>query len=196
MNTIGSSATDGLNKMRILPPPPKSGRAILFTFLLATAIYFVMIFGTLAQLESLAEAKPFDMRPAGYSFESATKFLSALGTDGRRLYLWRQIPLDMVYPALFAVCSAGAITWFSESFRPAIARWTNVVAPIAYLAALADYIENILIVGMLNSWPELSTTVVSSASLATMVKSGLTTVVIMTAILSMLTYLINRFHQR
>lgn len=182
--------------MRFIPDGPKDGPVILLTFILAMTVYLAMVFGTLAQLERIAGARPFDLRPAGYSLDDAATFIAALGEDGRHLYLWRQIPLDTIYPALLALWSAGAIRWFSRTFRPAPRRWFGAAASLAFVAALFDYLENILILWMLNTAPDLIPAVVRAASLATLAKSGSTTVVSTAVLLSMVAYLITRIRRR
>ena len=53
----------------------------------------------------------FDLSPTGYSFEYAIKLLDTLGSDGRELYLYRQLPLDFIYPGLFAVSFSLLLYW-------------------------------------------------------------------------------------
>ena len=178
--------------MRYLPDGPKDGRMIILTFALATVIYLGMVFGTLTELELIAGTTPFDLRPGGYSFDEAATFIAALGEEGRHLYLWRQIPLDSVYPALLALWSAGAIRWFSKGSPPAAQRWFHAAATLAFVAALFDYLENILIVWMLNTAPNLNPAIVTAASLATLAKSGFTTVVFSAIVLSMIVFLFSR----
>jgi hypothetical protein len=178
--------------MRYLPDGPKDGRMILLTSALATVVYLGMVFGTLTELERIAGKRPFDLRPAGYSFDDAAAFIAALGEEGRHLYLWRQIPLDTVYPALLALWSAGAIRWFSKGSPPAPKRWFHAAASLAFAAALFDYLENILIVWMLNTAPDLNPAIVTAASLATLAKSGFTTVVFTAIVLSMIVFPFSR----
>jgi hypothetical protein len=185
-----------MSAMRYLPHGPTDGRVILLTFVLALSVYFGMVFGTLSELERIAGVRPFDLRPTGYSLDDATALIAALGEDGRHLYLWRQIPLDTVYPALLAYWSAGAICWFARPLRPAPKRWFQTAAPLAFVAALFDYLENALIVWMLNTAPDLSPTLVGISSLATLAKSGFTAVVLTAVLLSMIAYLITRFQRR
>jgi len=174
--------------MRAVPKRLTDGRVLFATFLLAAIVYGAMVLGTLAELQRIAGAKPFDLRPGGYDFADATAFIAALGPDGRALYLWRQLPLDTLYPGLFALVCAGAIHWFSRPLRDPLRRWLRAVAPLAYLAALADYLENILIARMLVSFPDLPEGLVRAASTASMSKSVLTTVVMTALLIAMISY--------
>jgi hypothetical protein len=47
--------------------------------------------------------KLLDMMPAGYDFDYVIKLFNALGENGRKTYLTSLIPVDMIYPLLFAV---------------------------------------------------------------------------------------------
>lgn len=158
-----------------LPKALCRARIIAAAFAVGSIVYLAMILGPLARLEQIAGAKPFDLRPGGYSRDSALAFISALGQDGRDIYLWRQIPLDTVYPALFAMSVAGSLCWLSERLGKPFNRWLRAAAFTAVFAALADYLENAMIVMMLISDAGPSPAVTHLASAATISKSVLTT---------------------
>ena len=89
-----------------------SGRNVLIFFIPSVAVYLLMLFHTIPAVESYAtEMKIFDLSPGGYSYDYAVKLLSALGNDGRKEYLSRQIPLDFIYPALFSISSFLMLAW-------------------------------------------------------------------------------------
>jgi hypothetical protein len=71
----------------------------------------MMINVTLEYIKTLTGLLPFDMRPGGYSPEHAYALLNALGVDGNRYYLTRQIPLDLIYPALMALTLISILKW-------------------------------------------------------------------------------------
>ena len=99
---------------------PQHGSRILLFWGAAILVYFLMVFGTLADIEQITGVRAFDMRPTGYSYADALALISALEDEGRRIYLMRQIPLDMVYPALLAISSASSLLWLSRSFGSCI----------------------------------------------------------------------------
>jgi hypothetical protein len=164
---------------------PQHGSRILLFWGAAILVYFLMVFGTLADIERITGVRAFDMRPTGYTYADALALISALGDEGRRIYLMRQIPLDTVYPALLAVSSASSLFWLSRSFGSTV-RWYRGFAAMAYLAATADYAENLLIIWMLNAGPSVPEALVTAASLASVSKSILSTIVF-TALLVALT---------
>lgn len=153
------------------------GKAVLIFLALATAVYATMLLGPLAALEQIAAQKPFDMRPTGYSFEDVQHLIQALGERGKRVYLSQQLPLDFLYPAFFACFIFGAILWLSRNFS-ITKNWYRYFACLAFVAALADYLENTLIIAMLTTGPaDLSPLVVGIASAASVTKAVLTTLV-------------------
>lgn len=154
----------------------RRGQTVIILWVLTLLTYVCMVLGTLADIQRIAGEPAFDMRPFGYSYESAGNFLEALGEQGRNIYLMRQIPLDILYPALLALSSAGALLWLSRTFGRT-ARFYRAAAAVAFVAALADYVENVLIVWMLNAGADLSPSLVSAASMATVAKSTLSTIV-------------------
>ncbi len=141
--------------------------------LIGAAIYYLMITITLAQIEDLSGHVPFDMRPFGYSPQDATALLDGLGAEGRSYYLTHQIPLDTTYPALLALTLISAMRWLGQTIP------TNNLVRVGFIlsvgAAVCDYSENLGIVAMILSWPDISTPLVYASSVATVAKSILTT---------------------
>lgn len=147
----------------------------LFWLILAAALglYAVMLVWSIPMISSAAGGQPiFDMRPAGYDFEAARSFLSALTPEGRRLYLGLQHRLDSVYPPLVAL----AIGWASVRLAPPSWRraWPALVAPAA-LAAIFDLLENAAVTGLLTAPLDTMTpAAVARASHFSQLKTGFT----------------------
>ena len=138
-------------------------------------LWALMLFGPLAQLSHLAGgAAPFDVRPFGYSDDEARAFLAAIGEQGRHYYGYRELPLDMIYPPLYAVSRGLALWWLTMPGRvraaPLSRRWRTALVAIPVAMASLDMIENACIARMLSTWPELSPDLVQVASLATRAK--------------------------
>ena len=108
---------------------PQNGSRILLFWCAAMLVYFLMVYGSLADIGRITGVSAFDMRPTGYSYADALALISALGEKGRRVYLMMQIPLDTVYPALLAISSASSLYWLSQSFGTN-ARMTEMQASI------------------------------------------------------------------
>ena len=99
--------------------------------------------------------------------------------------------MDMVYLALLAVSSASSLLWLSLSFGSTII-WYRAVVAMAYLAATADSAENGLIVWLLNAGPNLPEALVKAASLASISKSFLSTIVFTTLLFALAEFAISR----
>ena len=152
-----------------------TGKVVLSLFVMTTAVYLVMILGTIPRVQSHAPESPlFDLSPTGYSHEHALLLLESLGTEGRSVYLFPQIAIDFIYPGLFAISYALTLIWvFAKRAKPD--SWLFNLALLPVLAGFFDYAENILIIQMIRSYPEVSEFLVSAASLCTVLKSLFTT---------------------
>lgn len=151
-----------------------TGRLVLILFIVTMAVYAVILLYTIpAVLVNAQEMRLFDMSPSGYSLDYAVELLNALGTDGRRTYATLQLPIDFIYPGLFAISYTLLLVWL---FKKGFAHQS----PIFYLAfvpgaaGLFDYLENVGIIMMLRTFPDLTTTTVSLASASSIFKSVFT----------------------
>jgi hypothetical protein len=152
-----------------------TGRTVLILVVVTLGVYAAMLLYTIPSvLEHAPDMNLFDMSPGGYSLEYAGSLLDAIGADGRQTYLTRQLPMDFVYPGLFAVTYTLLLTWlFNKGFSQR--------SPIFYLAlvpavaGLFDYLENVGIIMMLRSFPNISAATVAYASVCSVIKSVFTT---------------------
>ena len=147
-------------------------KALICT-LCGAVFYVLMLTVTLAHLESMTGHVPFDMRPTGYDAKDAAELLSALGDSGRRYYLTRQVPLDMVYPALLGLTLVFTLQWLGRGYISAGLLRVGVIVAIS--AAACEYAENTGIVVMILNWPTLSHHLVTATSIASVLKAVLTT---------------------
>jgi len=150
-----------------------SWRAAYWVVFVATGIvYATMIFGTLSAIsDGAAGLMPFDMRPMGYATADAQTFLDSLTDEARSLYLGPQRLLDTAFPALFGISLFGA---FFVLVPHRGLRWGLIFVTVGAVAA--DYVENVRIARMLSHNGVLPTEIVSAASLATVTKSILNTI--------------------
>jgi hypothetical protein len=154
-----------------------SGRLVLSVLALSTALWAVMVYGTLAHLTDLADGQaPFDMRPLGYGVGEAQSLLADLGAAGRDYYAHVQLLLDTIYPTTYAI-SRGLLFWWLTmpgrlSIRavPTALRLMALSPPLA--AAGFDYFENNRIAAMLAIGPSVEPDLVATASAATSAKSA------------------------
>jgi len=153
-----------------------NGKAVLILFILTNLVYGMMLGYSIPLVLSFApESILFDMSPTGYSYIQAIELLQSLGLEGRNAYLTVQIPLDFVYPAMFAVSYTLLITWIlKQTFLRDSKLFLLAFFPV--VAGLFDYLENVTIIAMLNGFPDISENLVTIASSFTIAKSGFTTV--------------------
>ncbi|MGK0250496.1 MAG: hypothetical protein ACI910_003265, partial [Oleispira sp.] len=115
----------------------------------------------------------FDLSPSGYTFAYASELLSELGAEGRDIYLSTQLPIDFIYPGLFSITYSLLLVWlFGKTFI--INSKIYYLALVPFLAGMLDYAENIFIIKMINSFPDMQVTTVKIASTLTILKSSFT----------------------
>ena len=153
-----------------------SGKNVLLLFVLTMAVYLLMLSVTIPRVQSYApDTALFDLSPTGYTHSQAMTLLESLGHDGRSAYLFPQLTLDFVYPGLFAVCFALMFIWvYSKRVRSDSKFLYLAILPA--LGGLFDYVENILIIRMITTFPDVTEGLVSAASSATLLKSAFSTV--------------------
>jgi hypothetical protein len=154
------------------------GAAVLAALAVNFAVGAIMIFGTIPRLHHLAAGQlPFDLRPGGYDPAEAHALLKALGDRGRDFYAHVQLPIDMAYPATYAL-SRGLLLWWltvrgrlSERPIPLLGRLSLMVLPVA--TAAFDYRENAGIAAMLADSPTAGGGLIASTSIMTQAKLAL-----------------------
>ncbi|MBR8537479.1 hypothetical protein KDU71_18060 [Carboxylicivirga sediminis] len=148
-----------------------SGKKVLGLFILTNIVYFFMLTVTIPKTMAFSDGmKLLDMMPTGYDLNYVSELFSALGENGRRLYLTRQIPVDLIYPLLFALSYCILLGYFLKKLN-------KLKTPFLYLclipvfAGISDYLENIGIITMLNSYPDITHDSVSMTNTFSILKS-------------------------
>ena len=152
-----------------------TGKTVLGFFIPTMVVYSIMLLYSIPRVGQYApKMKLFDLLPTGYSFLYAHELLDTLGAEGRSLYLYQQLPLDFIYPGLFAVSSCLLLSWlFAKSLNLDSKVFYLCFVPVA--AGLFDYLENIGITRMLVSYPDVAESLVSVTNFMTILKSASTT---------------------
>ncbi|WP_298496029.1 hypothetical protein [uncultured Algibacter sp.] len=153
-----------------------SGKKVLSLFILTNVVYLFMLFVTIPKTMGFSNGmKLLDMLPTGYNQEYVNKLFRALGENGRKIYLTNQIPVDMIYPLLFGLTYSLLLAFFLKKLK-------KLKSPFIYLcllpliAGIADYLENIGIIAMLNSYPDLTETIVIVTNTFSVIKSTSTSI--------------------
>lgn len=164
-------------------------------FALSLIIYLAMVAWTLPEISEAAGGLPvFDLRPGGYSAEEGRTFLAALNDEGRALYLGPQALLDVAYPALLAaVLTLGAYLMLRPGGRRL--RWATAAAAVA--GAGCDYLENVLVRGMLQADPAgVPDSALRAASAGTILKSAFSTLAFILFLVSLAVWIWRRLRRK
>lgn len=169
-----------------------NGRKILMLFILTSVIYAIMLLVTIPRVMHFSGGmKLLDMIPFGYSVQYVNTLLKSLGEMGRNAYLYNQLPLDMIYPFMFGLTYCMVLAWFLEK----IGKFKGLFVYLCLLPLVAgffDYLENIGIITMLNSYPDNSDLLSQTTNLFSILKSSLTTIYYLALILVVILFGINR----
>ncbi len=151
-----------------------SGRLVLLLFAVTTFCYILILFYTIPSVvEQAPEMKLFDMSPSGYTHAYAVDLLKAIGPSGRVAYIKQQLPIDFIYPGLFAVTYTLMLVWlFGKTLHPKSKMFFFALVPAA--AGIFDYLENLGIIFMIKSFPTINHNLVNVSSSFSVMKSVLT----------------------
>lgn len=165
-----------MNDLRKIVDRHLSGKKVLLLFVLTNLVYAIMIFITIPKVMAFSgELKILDMMPMGYDLDYVNLLFNALGEKGRETYLHQQIPVDMIYPFLFGVSNCLILAFFLNKIDKldSVYFYVTLLPP---LAGIADYMENIGIVLMLKSFPDVSEEVAGLTNVFSITKSLTTTI--------------------
>jgi hypothetical protein len=163
-----------------------SGKKVLLLFVLTNIVYAIMLIVTIPKTMTFSNGmKLLDMMPMGYNSEYINSLFEALGENGRQVYLYSQLPVDMIYPFLFGISYCLLIGYFLKKLN----KLSSVFFYLCFLpliAGIADYLENFGIITMLNNYPNLSQSLMDATNIFSVVKSMTTTVFFVALIITLL----------
>ena len=153
-----------------------TGKSVLLLFVLTNLVYASMLIITIPKTMAFSGGmKLLDMMPAGYNSAYILSLLKALGDNGRKVYLYYQIPVDMIYPFLFAISYCLLMAYFLKKIN----RFNSPLFHVCFLpviAGIADYFENFGIISMLIKFPGVSQISMTATNIFTVTKSIATTI--------------------
>lgn len=152
-----------------------SAKKVLTLFILTNVVYAFMLMVTIPKTMGFSNGmKLLDMLPTGYNLDYVNELFRTLGENGREIYLTNQIPVDMIYSLLFGLTYSLLLAHFLKKLNRLKFPFTFLcLLPI--IAGITDYLENIGIITMLYSYPELTSTIAKTTNIFTIIKSGSTT---------------------
>lgn len=170
-----------------------SGKTVLGLFILTNVVYVIMLAFTIPKTMAFSkEMKLLDMMPTGYDFKYVNELFSALGESGRETYLTNQIPVDMIYPLLFGISYCLLAAYFLKKL-------SKLDKPYIYLCFLpiitgvSDYCENIGIITMLNSYPDITAAAATITNMFSIIKSTSTSIFFIALFIIFIMYLKSSF---
>ena len=163
-----------------------SGKKVLILFILTNLVYLFMLTITIPKTMEFSNGiKLLDMMPTGYSSEYIMTLFSTLGENGREVYLFNQIPVDMIYPFLFGISYCLLIAYFLNKLNK-LNSFFFYLCLLPVIAGFADYLENFGIITMLNSYPDLSQISMTATNIFSIVKSMATTIYFVALIITLI----------
>ena len=171
-------------------------KKVLILFIITQVIYAAMVFGTIPHVTSFADdIKLLDMMPTGYDFNYVTILLASLGPSGRSAYLQQQIPLDMIYPLLFAVTYFLLLALVLKQ----VVKPQSVLFYLCFISVLVgifDYLENIGIIMLLTSYPDISKLLTQTTNFFTLGKSYSTIVYFTILLITIIIFLVHKLRRK
>lgn len=153
-----------------------TGRMVLTLFILTNIIYVTMLVVTIPMVTSHSGGMKLpDMMPTGYSPEYMNTLMNTLGETGRNIYLFNQLPLDMVYPFLFGISYCLLLGYFLKKLGKLDSKLIYLCL-LPLIAGIFDYAENIGVITILNTFPSHSDKLSALTSIFSVIKSVSTTV--------------------
>lgn len=163
------------------------GSRIVILVFLTGLIYTLMLTLTIPMVMSYSGGlKILDMMPMGYDSSYVKSFFDALGEEGRNLYLYRQIPLDMLFPGLMGITFSLIIAYILRYINKLGSLWFYL-ALLPLLAGIFDYCENIGFITMLLNYPDIPEGLVVVSNIFSVLKSSVSTL-FYTALLILMIY--------
>lgn len=165
-----------MNLFRKLINANTSGKTILALFILTNTVYVCMLTITIPNTMRFSnDNRLLDMMPFGYDLTYVNTLFDALGKIGRETYLTNQIPIDMLYPFLFGLTYSLLLAYLLKKLNKG-STITIFLCLIPVLAGVADYLENIGIILLIQNYPLLTETTVKTTSFFSVVKSVSTSI--------------------
>ena len=163
-----------------------NGKLILFLFVVTNIIYATMMLVTIPKVMQFSDGMQLlDMLPTGYDHAYVRALFDTLGDQGRNAYLYRQIPVDMIYPGLFGISYCLLMAYFLNKLGKLESNYFYLCL-IPIFSGIFDYGENIGIITMLNSYPDISMIAAKVTNIFSILKSTSTSIYFMSLIVCLM----------
>ena len=177
-----------MNRLKELVNRHSSGKKVLLLFIVTNLVYaFMLVISIPKVMESSKGMELLDMKPTGYDAAYIDELFGTLGEIGRDDYLYKQLPVDMIYPFLFGISFCLLLAYFLKKIN----KFNSGLFYLCFLpiiGGIADYFENFGIISLLITYPDLSKTVMSMTNVFSVVKSMSTTVYFIVLLITMIVF--------
>lgn len=173
-----------------------TGKIVLVLFIITNLVYVLMVAYSLPKTAAHAQGMALlDMMPSGYDLAYVQELFTALGEEGRQTYLYLQLPIDMLYPLLFALCYSLLLVWLIKKIGKQHTRLLYA-SYLPFIAAAADYLENIGIITLLHQFPDITRRSVEMVSRTSVVKSSSTSAYFVVVLIVLLAFARQKYLKR
>lgn len=164
--------------------------------LLLLALFFIIMymlingqpFGIAEFNERFSGLTPLDQRES-YTPQEVCTFMEKLGDSGRIFYTKMLLMLDFAFPLAYTLFWAAALSFLLGKFLPCNSK-LMYISLLPFAAGLADWLENILILSILFSYPKITNMVAVLANIMTNAKDLFMWASLFMLLLGLLLYLI------
>jgi hypothetical protein len=174
-------------------------RTAIVSFILFMCMLFLINgspFGLAKLVEITGGQSILDMEMMkGYSVERAYEILGALGENGRAFNMKYIVPLDFPFPLTYGLFYFITLTLIMKNIQKNAKRpW--LIGTVGLFAALFDWLENIMIVILLQNYPERLEGIAKMASIFTQLKSLFITASMLLIIIGLVVVIIKKFSSK
>ena len=167
---------------------PKCLLVLAFFFIIMYMLINGQPFGVTEFNERFCGLTPLDLQE-NYTHQEVCTFMEKLGEAGRMFYARMILMLDFAFPLSYTLFWAAALAFLLGRFVPCNSK-LMYISLLPFIAGLADYLENILILSMLFSYPKIMNMVVVLANLMTNIKDLFMWISLLLLLFGLLLYLI------
>lgn len=152
------------------------GKIVLFLLILTNLVYIYMLLVSIPKVMSFSgEMKIPDVLPIGYEPDYILTLFEKLGEQGRNVYLHHQLPVDLLYPFLFGITYFLVILYLLQKLQKLNIE-TYYLGLLPLMGGLFDYLENFVLIYMLDAFPAISASTIKLCAFFTVFKSMLSSI--------------------
>lgn len=152
------------------------GKTVLFLLILTNLVYVYMLLVSIPKVVNFSGSMKIpDMLPIGYEPDYILSLFDKLGEQGRNVYLHQQLPVDLIYPFLFSITYFLVIFYLLQKLQKLNSE-TYYLGLLPLMGGLFDYLENFVLIYMLEAYPAITVSTIKLCAFFTVFKSMLSSI--------------------